>query len=52
MIQQNITIFLRIDYTVLGNQTIMHQNHPTLYPFPAKWGHINSPLQLCCLQAA
>ena len=24
-----------------------HQNHPTLYPVPAKWDHLNRSLQLC-----
>ena len=28
------------------------ENHPTLYLVPAKWDHINSHLQFCCLQTA
>ena len=38
MIQQNITIFLGVDYTILGNQRMLNQQQYSCSA-TAEWGH-------------
>ena len=46
----NVSILVVLTFVQAWRLILIHQNHATLYPVPAKWDHINSPLQLCCQQ--